>query len=191
MPINLNKKLEVSLCKIIVDFLFFIWYYIDTPKKISKKGKTLPMKTIYLDMDGTCANLYAVDNWLDYLLNEDTFPYRMAEPMFSDLEIDFLNKWVENGNQVSVISWLCKNGSISYNKRVRAAKVRWLKKYLPIQYAEIHIIKYGTPKSRFGKEGDILIDDELRNLIDWGKDGKRLALSPTDFQRIVENGEEL
>lgn len=149
------------------------------------------MKTIYLDMDGTCANLYAVDSWLDYLLNEDTFPYRMAELMFSDLEIDFLNKWVENGNQVSVISWLSKGGSRSYNKRVRAAKVRWLKKYLPIPYAKIHIVKYGTPKSRFGKEGDILIDDELRNLIDWGKDGKRVALSPIDFQNIAEEGKGL
>lgn len=149
------------------------------------------MKTIYLDMDGTCANLYAVDNWLDYLLEEDTFPYRMAELMFSNLEIDFLNKWIEEGNQVSVISWLSKGGSREYNKRVRAAKVRWLKKYLPIAYAEIHIVKYGTPKSRFGKDGDILIDDENRNLIDWAKDGKRIALSPEDFKKIVKEGRSL
>lgn len=146
------------------------------------------MKTIYLDMDGTCANLYAVNDWLKYLLEEDTFPYRMAELMFSDLEIDFLNKWIEEGNQVSVISWLSKGGSREYNKRVRAAKVRWLKKYLPISYAEIHIVKYGTPKSRFGKDGDILIDDEVRNLIEWAKDRKREAYSPQEFRKMIIEG---
>ena len=146
------------------------------------------MKTIYLDMDGTCANLYAVDDWLKYILEEDTFPYRMAELMFSDLEIDFLNKWIEEGNQVSVISWLSKGGSREYGKRVRSAKVRWLKRNLPIPYASIHIVKYGTPKSRFGKDDDILIDDEVRNLIEWAKDGKREAYSPQEFRKMIIEG---
>ena len=30
--------------------------------------------TIYFDMDGTLANFYGVENWLDYLENEDTTP---------------------------------------------------------------------------------------------------------------------
>lgn len=148
------------------------------------------MRTIYLDMDGTCANLYRGD-WLECILKEDTFPYKTAELLFSKLEIDFLNKWVEDGNQVSVISWLSKGGSRQFNNKVRCAKIRWLKKYLPIAYAEIHIVKYGTPKSRFGKDGDILIDDETRNLIDWAKDGKRIALSPEDFKKIVKEGRSL
>ena len=31
--------------------------------------------TFYVDMDGTIANLYGVENWLEYLINEDAFPY--------------------------------------------------------------------------------------------------------------------
>ena len=41
--------------------------------------------TIYFDMDGTIANLYGVENWLDYLMNEKTVPYDIASPMV-DLE---------------------------------------------------------------------------------------------------------
>ena len=38
-------------------------------------------KKIWFDMDGTIANLYAVEGWLDYLMNEDTFPYANAATM--------------------------------------------------------------------------------------------------------------
>ena len=37
--------------------------------------------TINFDMDGTIADLYGVENWLDYLLNENTYPYEYAEPL--------------------------------------------------------------------------------------------------------------
>ena len=37
--------------------------------------------TIYFDMDGTIANLYAVENWLPKLRNEDASPYTDAEPL--------------------------------------------------------------------------------------------------------------
>ena len=39
--------------------------------------------TIYFDMDGTLANFYGVENWLDYLENEDTTPYAIARPLFN------------------------------------------------------------------------------------------------------------
>ena len=37
--------------------------------------------TINFDMDGTIADLYGVENWLDYLIAEDTTPYTEAEPL--------------------------------------------------------------------------------------------------------------
>ena len=37
--------------------------------------------TIYFDLDGTLANLYAVDNWLECLEALDPYPYQAAEPM--------------------------------------------------------------------------------------------------------------
>ena len=38
-------------------------------------------KAIYFDMDGTIANLYAVDNWLPKLRAYDPSPYMDATPM--------------------------------------------------------------------------------------------------------------
>ena len=37
------------------------------------------MRTIYFDMDGTIANLYGVDGWLDMIINRDATPYKVAE----------------------------------------------------------------------------------------------------------------
>lgn len=143
------------------------------------------MKKLYLDMDGTIANLYAVKNWLEYLMNEDTLPYRKAQLMLNEKQIKWLNDWVKQGNDIYIISWLSKNGSRRYNKAVRSAKIRWLKKYLPLPYAKVHIVKYGTPKSRFGAKDGILIDDEERNLIEWRKNGG-IAISPEEFARYIE-----
>ena len=39
------------------------------------------MKAIYFDMDGTIANLYAVENWLEDLQNKNTRPYEQAKVM--------------------------------------------------------------------------------------------------------------
>ena len=37
--------------------------------------------TINFDMDGTIADLYGVENWLDYLIAENTRPYAIAKPL--------------------------------------------------------------------------------------------------------------
>ena len=37
--------------------------------------------TINFDMDGTIADLYGVENWLDHLINENTYPYANARPL--------------------------------------------------------------------------------------------------------------
>ena len=48
-------------------------------------------RAIYFDMDGTIANLYGVENWLDYLINEQTKPYREAKPLVEmELLVDLL-----------------------------------------------------------------------------------------------------
>lgn len=37
--------------------------------------------TIFFDMDGTIADLYSVENWLEYLINADALPYEIAKPL--------------------------------------------------------------------------------------------------------------
>ena len=50
-------------------------------------------KAIYFDMDGTIADLYGVENWLDYLVAEQTKPYREAKPLCSEA---YFNDMVES-----------------------------------------------------------------------------------------------
>ena len=147
--------------------------------------KELP--TIWLDMDGTIADLYSVPDWLPMLKAENSRPYRIAKPMLSERKIDFLTNYVAAGGQIGIISWTSKCGSAAYNKRVRSAKVEWLKKNLPLPYAEIHVVKYGTPKSKFGKPGDILLDDEQQNLENYSADGKRFSFHPNQWNEMASH----
>lgn len=147
--------------------------------------KNLP--TIWLDMDGTIADLYSVPDWLSMLRSENTKPYRVAKPLFCKERVEFLQDYIAAGGQIGIISWTSKGGSAGYNKRIRAAKIQWLKKNLPLPYAEIHIVKYGTPKSKFGKKGDILLDDEPQNIINYSADGKRFAFHPNQWEQFVDH----
>lgn len=126
--------------------------------------------TIFFDMDGTIADLYGVENWLDYLIAADALPYEIAKPLIRlNTLARILNKLQKQGYKVGVISWLAKNSNTTYDEEVTKAKKEWLKKHLAsVKFDEIHIVKYGTPKQMFAKtENDILFDDEEKNRNDW------------------------
>ena len=126
--------------------------------------------TINFDMDGTIADLYGVENWLDYLIAEDTTPYAEAEPLLRLCSLArVLNRLQKNGYNLAVISWLSKSGTDEYNAEVEAVKREWLAKHLPsVKWDAIHIVPYGTPKQNFcGNPLDILFDDEARNRENW------------------------
>lgn len=126
--------------------------------------------TIFFDMDGTIADLYGVENWLDYLIASDALPYEIAKPLIRlNALARVLNRLQKQGYKVGVISWLAKNSNTDYDEKVTKAKKEWLKKHLAsVNFDEIHIVKYGTPKQTFAKtENDILFDDEEKNRNDW------------------------
>ena len=126
--------------------------------------------TIFFDMDGTIADLYGVKNWLDYLIVSDALPYEIAKPLIRlNALARILNRLQKQGYKVGVISWLAKNSNTAYDEKVTRAKKEWLKKHLAsVNFDEIHIVKYGTPKQTFVKtENDILFDDEEKNRNDW------------------------
>ena len=140
--------------------------------------------TINFDMDGTIADLYGVENWLDYLIAEDTTPYAEAEPLLRLCSLArVLNRLQRNGYELAVISWLSKSGSEAYNEAVTAVKLNWLKKHLPsVKWDAIHIVPYGTPKQNFcGNPLDILFDDEAKNRENW----TGLAFEPVDIFRVL------
>ena len=126
--------------------------------------------TINFDMDGTIADLYGVDNWLDYLIAGDVFPYETAEPLLRLSALARrLNNLQKNGYNLAVISWLSKNGTDEYNAEVEMVKRKWLAKHLPsVKWDAIHIVPYGTPKQNFCENPlDILFDDEAKNRENW------------------------
>lgn len=126
---------------------------------------------IYFDMDGTIANLYGVENWLDYLINEETFPYEAAKPLVNlSLLARTIHKMEKRGYEFGIISWLSKNGSSDYNDAVTAAKLNWLNQHLPsVNWSKVYIVEYGTNKASFKNDNDILFDDEERNRDSWGQ----------------------
>lgn len=140
-------------------------------------------KVIYFDMDGTIANFYGVHGWLDYLLAENPFPYENAEPLHNMSALARrLNNLQKMGWKIGIISWLAKNSTKSFDNKVINAKKNWLKKHLAsVEFDEIKIVPYGTPKSTVGTfKNGILFDDETPNLIEWVKNGG-LAFNPENI----------
>lgn len=125
------------------------------------------MKEINFDMDGTIANLYGEENWLNDLINEKTTPYENAKPMVNMNSLArILNRLIANGYSVNIISWTSKNGTEEYNARVETAKKNWIAKHLKsVQFTAIKVIPYGEPKQNHGN--GILFDDEEQNRKNW------------------------
>ena len=128
---------------------------------------------IYLDMDGTFADLYAVEDWLKMLRAEDSTPYAKAKPMVHmSTMARHINALRALGVKVGIISWLSKSATAEYNAEVEAVKRKWLAKHLPsVEFDEIHIVPYGTPKYSVAEMVGILVDDEERNRREWVQNG--------------------
>jgi hypothetical protein len=124
-------------------------------------------RQINFDMDGTIANLYAVDGWLECIIARDTKPYVEAEPLVNLSALTrVLNRLQREGWEINIISWLAKNSTNDYDARVTEAKIGWLKKHLPsVKWNNINIVAYGTPKQTLGQ--GILFDDEKPNRDSW------------------------
>lgn len=119
------------------------------------------MRAIYFDMDGTIADLYGFENWLNYLLSSDTKPYLDCTPLVNPKSfIKIISNLKSKGYTIGVISWGAKNGTNEYTRKVKAAKIEWLNKWFGDIFSEIHVVKYGTSKYSCAKvKNSILVDD--------------------------------
>lgn len=127
-------------------------------------------KMIVFDMDGTLANLYKVNNWLEKLRAFDPSPYMDAAPIYDMLAVNRLVADLKAaGFRIAVTSWLSKGSTPEYDAATRKAKRDWLAKY-GFPYDEIHLVKYGTPKvkcTRGKADFQILVDDNAEVRSAW------------------------
>ena len=127
-------------------------------------------KAIYFDMDGTIADLYGVENWLEDLINSEPRPYKVATPLIRMNSLArVLNRLQREGYSIGIVSWLSKSGTQEYNREVTKAKKEWLHTHLKsVSFDEICIVPYGTPKEKVvDKPKGILFDDEKQNRKNW------------------------
>ncbi len=127
-------------------------------------------KVLVFDMDGTIADLYGVENWLEQIRAFSPTPYRVAKPMY---DMDMLNTLLkmlkEQGWTVVVTSWLSMDTTRAYDREVRKAKLEWLNRY-HFPYDEVHLVKYGTTKANCTRKlggYQILIDDNEQVRKGW------------------------
>jgi len=125
---------------------------------------------IYFDMDGTIADLYGVEGWLRELRSGNPAPYGAAKPLLNlQILARRLNFLTKLGWKIGIVSWTAKNSTREYSQKVEAEKRKWLRKHLSsVEFTEIVIAEYGTPKEEIVNypEG-ILFDDEENNRNNW------------------------
>ena len=143
--------------------------------------------TIWFDMDGTIADLYNVDNWLERLDCHDPTPYMEALVMLKMSTLArLLHKAQAKGYGIGVISWLAKHSNESYDKAVEQAKRNWLKVHLPsVEWDAMYFVKYGTPKHEIGS--GLLFDDNAEIRKDWtrAKD-ENFAVTPEQIIGVLK-----
>ena len=131
-------------------------------------------KIISLDMDGTIVDFYGVENWLSKIRAHDASPYRDARALVNLSRLARrLNTIQRKGWKIRIVSWGSKDRDENFLKDVRRAKIEWLARHLKsVQFDEICIVHYGTPKSKVGTlHGGFLFDDEKPNREEWTRAG--------------------
>ena len=133
----------------------------------------MKVKMICFDMDGTIADLYGVNGWLENLRNYNARPYREAAPMWDMAELaDTLMALQNIGIEIRIVTWLAMDSTPAYSEEVRLAKREWLEAY-GFPYDNFHGVRYGATKAdsvrRYLAEDEtaILIDDNAKVRNGW------------------------
>lgn len=126
---------------------------------------------VYLDMDGTIADLYNEENWLEKLQKEDKKVFLNAKPMITEKK---LKKFFPSDRyELTILSMTPKNASKKYIANVIDQKNQWLDKYFPSITKRIYK-NYSNNKNLKNSKNAILIDDN-KNIRD---NYKGIALYP-------------
>ena len=130
--------------------------------------------TVYLDMDGTIADLYGIENWLPRLRNADKKIFLECKPLISEKEL--LNHFPTDKYEIRILSMTPLGATTDYCKNVEEQKNQWLDKYFPTLTKRIYKA-YGHNKNLKNSANAVLVDDSepIRN--SW----KGIALNPAEL----------
>lgn len=152
----------------------------------------MALKMICFDMDGTIANLYGVNGWLEMLRSENPEPYIQACPMWDMAElVSVLREFQIRNIEIRIVTWLSKDSSEGYKNQVRDAKREWLEKY-NFPFDHFHGVQYGATKAdsvrKSLKEDEyaILIDDNEKVRKGWHL-GTTIDPTACDLIQILKN----
>ena len=145
-------------------------------------------KVLVFDMDGTIADLYGVNGWLEDLRSENPRPYRVAKPMYDMETLGYILEILKaQGWRVVITSWLAKESTREYDEMVRRAKREWLARYqFPVD--EIHLVKYGTTKANCTRKlggYQILVDDNETVRKGWTL-GETINANENIIEKLVD-----
>jgi 5'(3')-deoxyribonucleotidase len=126
--------------------------------KYVKRERYLKMKKqiIYLDMDGTIADLYGIENWLERLRNEVEGLFLQCEPLITESELLVL--FPNDIYELRICSMTPMNASKEYCVKVIEEKNIWLDKHFPSIKKRTYL-EYGYNKNIRNSKNHILIDD--------------------------------
>lgn len=129
---------------------------------------------VYLDMDGTIADLYGQPDWLGAIRSEALGLFLRARPLVSEKVL--LEKFPKEKYEIVILSMTPKGASLEYCERVIEEKNAWVDKYFPSLTKRIYK-KYGHNKNLKNSTNAILIDDNeiIRN--NW----RGVALNPAQL----------
>lgn len=143
---------------------------------------------IWFDMDGTVADFYSQENWLEMLQNENAGAFINCQPLFTELFYKTVACLAAKGVQFGVITWLPMQASPEYEDICRAEKIAWCKKYLPF-ISDFTAQSYGIPKQNAIKKHattEILIDDNSEVGAMW-KTAKRRSFRQVSNTKSVNS----
>ena len=163
-----------------------MWYNIRELRK--RKVVEFMSKKIYFDLDGTVYNLYGIENWLQYLEEENSNVFIMGDFMVDHKKfMDCITALTKRGYSFGVITWLPMRASVEFEEECRQQKVKWIKHFLPF-VTEINCQSYGIPKQNAIQKKSskmFLIDDNKEVCNTWEQEKNCIALNLTkDFDVI-------
>lgn len=113
-------------------------------------------RKVYVDMDGTIADLYSKKDWLEKLEKEEASVFIDLKPMTTEEKL--LNVFPPSHFEVVILSMTPKNASLEYRRQVIKEKNAWLNKYFPSLQKRIYK-KYSYNKNLKNSINAILVDD--------------------------------